>query len=228
MRAEVAEWLPGLFSGAPCGWMGFDVQRLRAGRGEVVTMKAGEIAVLIRPCRRGGLPGRILHDVYFGWNPRPVRELRLSVTLRQSGAPVVEVFGAAVQWLAPGCYRGWLASRFLPDAVTLWQWAQAKPSEPERRRVFEATGAAIRNLYDCGGRHPDLNLSNVLVQPPGSVPRIVIIDLDRAAAGGGGPKLDAMLERLARSARKLDPDGRCLNVSDLDQIAFAARDRSPG
>lgn len=228
MRPDVAAWLPGVFSGAQDGWSGQGVQRLPGGRGGVVVLDAGDARVIVRPCRRGGLPARVLRDVYFGWNPRPLRELRVSLALREAGAPVVEAFGAAVQWLAPGCYRGWLASRFLPDAVTLWQWVENGPPASERQTVLAATGTAIRQFHACGGRHPDLNLNNVLVQPRGVSPRIVLIDLDRATVHATAEALDAMLQRLARSARKLDPHGSKLDASDLQLIERAARNGAAG
>src|SRR5512139_2475619 len=93
----------------------YPTQPLPGGRGGTMRVTAAGHETVVRPCRRGGLPALVLHDLYFGRRPRPFAELTAMETLRQRGVPVVEVYGAAVHWVGPWWYRGWLVTRFLPD-----------------------------------------------------------------------------------------------------------------
>ena len=206
---------------------GYETRALAGGRGGTRLVRAAGHEVVVRPYRRGGLAARVLHDTYFGWRPRPFRELATLATLRQRGAPVVEVYGAAVQWLLPGCYRGWLVTRYLAGSRTLWEWIAGAPPPLVRARVLAHVGHAIRRLHDTGGRHPDLNLNNILIGPAATragVPEVVFIDFDRAPGKACRRTPQADLARLERSARKLDPAGTRLTAADLDTLraAYAA------
>jgi hypothetical protein len=86
-------------------WHGLSKRTLCGGRGGAFAAVVGGHEVVVRPYRRGGIPARLLRATYCGWHPRPFRELGYSETLRARGAPVVEVYGAAVRWVLPGCYR---------------------------------------------------------------------------------------------------------------------------
>jgi len=198
---------------------------LHGGRGGTRLMSIGEHRVVVRPYRRGGLPGRFVRDLYLGWRPRPFRELIETEALRVRGAPVVEVCGAAVRWVLPGCYRGWLVTRYVDGARTLWQWLAAAPPVAERAAVCAAAGRAVRRLHDCAGRHPDLNLNNLLVSTATGGWQVHLIDFDRPAVArrpGGGDGA-AELARLRRSARKLDPAGRIVTAEDLACLETAYR-----
>jgi len=221
VRADVQSWLVPLLRAARDGWAGYATRPLAGGRGGARIVPVHQ--VVVRPYRRGGLPARLLHDTYFGWYPRPFRELCVLATLHQRGAPVVEVYGAAVAWVTPACYRGWLATRYVDGARTFWEWASAPPpaapSATAGKTVFRDIGRAIRRLHDCGGRHPDLNANNILLAPRAGV---LFLDFDRArlaAANGTPPARD--LDRLWRSLRKLDPQGRWVTAADFDLLRTA-------
>ena len=224
VRSDVREWMLSLLQHVGGPWDGYQTHALAGGRGgTLVVQPPAHEAVVVRPCRRGGLPARILHEVYLGWRPRPLRELRALASLRQAGAPVAEAYGAVVQWLGPVWYRGWLVTRYIPAARNFWDWVGALPSEPERQIVLRQIGKSIRRLHDCGGSHPDLNLQNILVCPQASsVPEIVLIDFDRARVPGKGRRSGRReLARLERSARKLDPQGTRVTTADLELLRLA-------
>ena len=145
--------------------------------------------------------------------------------LRHRRVPVVEVYGAAVRWVGPYWYRGWLATRFVPDAMTFWQWARAPIDAVERARVLRALGVAVRRLHDGGGTHPDLNANNVLIEPaalPGAEPAVTFIDFDRArVTPSGQATAGTELDRLRRSLRKLDPHGQYVSAADFDAVRAA-------
>ncbi|MBI3784812.1 MAG: hypothetical protein HY270_15570 [Deltaproteobacteria bacterium] len=220
VRRDMRDWLLPVLRAAPGGWPGQTLERRRSGRGEVVIVRTDHHDCLIRPYRRGGLPAWVLRTLYFGRCPRPFTELVVTESLRRRGAPVVEVYGAAIQWVVPGCYRGWLASRLIAGAQTLWDWARQKREEKERSAVFGRVGRAIRALHDRNGRHPDLNLNNILIHGDRSSPQVCLIDFDRAQLDGMRPtELDLM--RLERSARKLDAQRVYVTDSDLAVLRSA-------
>src|SRR5262249_33125128 len=143
--------------------------------------------------------------------------------LRRRGAPVVEVYAAMVHWLAPGCYRGSLVTRYVSGACNLWAWAAAAPGEAERAAVFREVGRTLRRLHDSGGCHPDLNLNNFLVCPGSPAPTVLFIDFDRASASVSPRAVAADFARLRRSAGKLDPRGERVTPVDLAVLEAAYR-----
>jgi tRNA A-37 threonylcarbamoyl transferase component Bud32 len=220
VRADVGRWLVPLLRAARDGWAGYATQPLAGGRGGARLVRAH--GVVVRPYRRGGLPARLLRDAYFGWSPRPFHELCVLAALRVSGAPVVEVYGAAVDWRLPGCYRGWLATRYIEAARTLWEWAVATPPVQERAPLWRAVGMAVRRLHDCGARHPDLNANNILLGPTAGVS---FIDFDRAHTSRMHQRgREADLDRLWRSLRKLDPQGQHVTLADFETLTAAYRE----
>jgi len=218
-------WLEPLLRNVECLGAVYPTQPLPGGRGGTVRVHAAGHETVVRPCRRGGLPARLLHDLYFGRRPRPFAELAAMETLRQRGVPVVEVYGAAVHWVGPCWYRGWLATRFVPDALTFWQWACAPGDAAGRARVLRAVGVAVRRLHDGGGTHPDLNANNVLIEPaarPDADPSVTFIDFDRARiAPDGQATPGSELDRLWRSLRKLDPHGQYITAAAFDTVRTA-------
>jgi tRNA A-37 threonylcarbamoyl transferase component Bud32 len=113
----------------------------------------------------------------------------------------------------------------LTAARTLWEWASAAAAPDERAKVLQSVGAAIRRLHDCGGRHPDLNLTNILVQSIDGAPRITLIDFDRGRPAAQPRRAAAAdLARLRRSARKLDPRGVHMTAEDIEAIEAGYRD----
>lgn len=225
VRSDVRDWMVPLLRQAGSDWAGYATRALTGGRGGAIVVQAQRHEVAVRSCRRGGLRAWVLPDTYVGWAPRPFREVRATEALRQRGAPVVEVYGAAVRWLAPGCYKGWVATRYIPEARTFWEWACTAPCAAERVATVRRVGQAIRRLHDCGGRHPDLNLNNILICPALESSMVRFIDFDRSFASGlrwRTPQAD--LTRLRRSAGKLDPEAKFVTPADLERLEAAYRE----
>lgn len=224
VRAEMPAELQAVFAAAASGWPGYHPRAIADGRGGSVVVAPAPRApqLLVRHYLRGGLPAYFVRDLYLGARPRPFRELRLLHSLYDRGAPVPEPYGAAVQWLFPGCYRGWLATRYIDGARTLWRWLRDEsPPAAARRAVFEELGRSIRHVRRLGVRHEDLNLHNILIC--GASNRVVLIDFDRAREGCfEEADLRSELARLRRSARKLDPQGKVVAEDDLSRLACPA------
>jgi 3-deoxy-D-manno-octulosonic acid kinase len=216
VRTDLADELAQVFHAAACDWAGYQPRAIADGRGGsvIVAPAAGEPRILVRRYLRGGLPARFVRDTYMGFRPRPFRELYVMKSLYESGAQVAEPYGAAVQWLFPGCYRGWLATRFVENATTLWKWLRDhSPAAEERRAVLQEVGRSIRQVRALGVWHSDLNLHNILIVPA-AAKRVVLIDFDRARRARD-EDITPELARLRRSARKLDPGGTVVTTEDL-------------
>lgn len=223
VAAETRDWMVPLLLAADTGWPDRASEPLPGGRGGACILRGALRDVVVRPYRRGGWPASCLRDTYIGCAPRPFRELRVTEALRRRGGPVPAVLGAAVRWLAPACYRAWLVTEYVPDSQNLWQWATHHAGAGPTA-AFAAVGRALRRLHETGGRHPDLNLRNILICPSADgtdVPRVLFLDFDRARLDPSRLRpATAELDRLTRSARKLDPTGEC--VTDMHLRALRA------
>src|SRR5271166_1546481 len=80
----------------------------------------GAPEIVARSARRGGLMRFLFIDLYFGLNPRPLRELKVTLEAHRRGIPVAEAMGAMVHWLAPLVYRGFFLTRAI-SGMTLWE-----------------------------------------------------------------------------------------------------------
>jgi len=177
-------------------WQPLEPLPAAKGRGGVGLLRVAGQVLVVRPFRRGGALGAVLHDRYM--RPRRARaELELLAALRAHGVPVV-VPVAAVARRSGAFWRLRLCTEYLDGALPLPAFLAANPAL--RRFTAEAVGSVLHLAFAAGLRHPDLHADNVLCQARGDRVRIVLVDLDRGvivrklAAGSR----DAMLVRLQR------------------------------
>ena len=227
VRAELRAKLLPLLRAAGDDFADAAVVRVPGGRGATVAVRAEGEHFAIRAGRRGGLPGRLVSSLYFGFDPRPFREIAVTAELHKHGVPVVEPCAAAVRWVLPGVYRSWLVTRWVEDARTLWAWAAFERDRMRRESVFVAIGRALLALHDAGATHPDLNLNNILVRERDGRPEILLLDFDRARPPTASVDGAADFGRLRRSARKLDPAGVVVAAAELDLIEATGRAHAP-
>jgi hypothetical protein len=181
-------------------------EAIAAGRGGTYrALLPGGVRAVVRPYRRGGWLARFVHETYVGWRARPLRELVATVEARRRGVAAVEVLAARVE--GGLLYRGVLVTAEVPDAAPLIDALRAAPDAAARAALARSAGTVVGRMHAAGVAHPDLNLTNLLARG-GAV--VAIVDLDRAALvphplGASGRRRN--LRRLARSLRKLDPDG---------------------
>ena len=175
------EAVPGLAFEAPAAGLG-----QAFGRGGV--LRAG--TVVLRPYRRGGLVRHLNAGLYWD-SARFQREFEVHRVLWAAGLPTVEPLGWACRRRLWG-WEGVFLTRFT-EAVP-WPRAWDRPGVlPQLRTLLEA-------LCAWGLHAPDLNATNVLVEPSGS---ILTLDWDRADWSADGQLMARYRERLARSLRKL-------------------------
>ncbi|MEA2626941.1 MAG: 3-deoxy-D-manno-octulosonic acid kinase [Candidatus Binatota bacterium] len=194
-------------------------QRIEGGRGGTTRKATDRGPVVIRVYRRGGAM-RWLGRTYFGPRARPLREFWLLLSARRRSLPVPEPVAAIVErgrWLGIS-YRGVLVMAEAAGAP-LWDVLSAGG----RRDVLPALGRSLRRLHEAGLTHPDLNLRNILVTEDGAGPAFTYVDLDGARLGAA-PNVRTRrrsLQRIRRSARKLDPAGRLVLDEDLGRLERA-------
>jgi 3-deoxy-D-manno-octulosonic acid kinase len=180
--------------------------------------------LFLRHSRRGGLMGSINHDIYFGLNPRPLRELSLAAEAIRRGLPIAEPLGALIEPFARVMYRGAILTRTL-KGMTLWEFVRIDDDPSVRAHVLAQARQAVERIHQGGLFHADLNLHNLFVTHSGESFAVVILDLDKARLYPGplaAPLRQRNLDRLTRSARKLDPTHRLLDDAALN-ILIGAR-----
>jgi hypothetical protein len=221
VRADIERLLRCWATGAlPAG------RSLTGGRGGASAFDlAPHLAVVLRPCRRGGLPGRFNRDLYFGVRPRPFRELVLTEELRRRGVPTPEVLGVAVLWVFPGCYRGAVVSREVTGALNLWRYlCSVEPGQ--RERICGEIAAVTIRMHDAGAVHPDLNLQNYLVKTHERGTEILIIDCDGVRLRPVTPHdRRAAFQRICRSIQRLDANETVLTLPSIQALRGIAAAR---
>jgi tRNA A-37 threonylcarbamoyl transferase component Bud32 len=191
------------------------------GRLRALKLRNGD-TVLIRPYRHGGLFRFLLRGIFFTWPPRPFRELAITEEVRRRGVPTVEVHAGCVKRIWGPFYRGWLVTRELKDGQDLWTAIQnGFVRQTGAEKVFNAVSGSLSGLHREGIYHRDLNLKNILVRRESDGVKGYIIDLDRAMLFlGEVPMIMARrnLERLLRSAHKLDPKQEYFSANERNRF----------
>ena len=118
--------------------------------------------LFVRRSRRGGAMRLLFEDIYFGFQPRPLSELRVAAEAARRGVPLAEPMGAAVQWVAPGLYRGLFLTR-AAAGMTLWEFLRTDDDPSVRAHVLERAREAIETMLRNGLQHADLMRAK---QPP--------------------------------------------------------------
>jgi len=199
-------------------------EAVEGGRGGVQLVPFGEGRLVVRHCRRGGLIGRLLGDLYLG-RGRALREWRVSdaaakgvltprivaLVQRRAFGPLFRADVVSVEVedaIAGGDYLGWFPAAANREVLR------------EKRQIIEAVAAAVRRMHDAGLYHGDLNASNLLLRRAGGKLEVHILDLDRSRMMRrvGPRRRRHELMRLNRSLMKmrLDP----CPIDDEDRLHF--------
>ncbi|MEB2283998.1 MAG: hypothetical protein B6D46_01795 [Polyangiaceae bacterium UTPRO1] len=197
---------------------------LAGGRGAVWIVAADERGRgVLRWYRRGGAVRHLVRDLYFGWTPRPMRELAATQAAIERGVPAPEVLAVRVDRLPCGWYRGAIVTREVRDAVTFAAVLRHETAAVPRGRIVAAVGRAVRDLHARGVRHRDLNANNILVRRHDAGIEVFFIDFDRARVGEtvSSRARARELRRLERSLTKLARGGLPLAAGDLEELRRA-------
>jgi hypothetical protein len=203
-----------------------DGVRLPGGRGATyrVSLEDGE-TVAVRLCRRGGLLGGVLGDLYWGGTPRPFAEVAALEEARRRGVPAPAALGARIDRLRGGWYRGMVVTRYLPGVQPFWE-ALAAAAPADREKLAHAAGQVGRRLCEARVLHADFNLRNCVVRGGGGGFEAFAVDFDRARTADATPPAilwERLVERVERSARRLDPRGEVATAEVMRVLCAAAR-----
>jgi 3-deoxy-D-manno-octulosonic acid kinase len=207
LREALLDATPDVVAGMP----------LAGGRGAVWAVSLGDHERgVLRWYRRGGAVRHLIHDRYFGWTPRPIRELALTEEVIRRGIPAPQVLAARVDRLPWGWYRGAIVTRELTDAATFAEELRRHPDGGIRTDLLTTVGRAVRDLHDRGVHHRDLNATNILVSRRADAWQVAFIDFDRADVHQRvAPRIRRReLRRLERSLLKLARAGMPLGGDD--------------
>jgi 3-deoxy-D-manno-octulosonic acid kinase len=197
---RLGAWLTAPSLETPAG-----AEAIASGRGGAFRARcAGDLRVVVRPCRRGGWIGRVMAATYVGWRPRPWRELAVSLEARARAVPTPAILGVRV--VGRGLYRGAVVTEEALDTMTLAEALREVPPATVRVRLARAAGEAVGRLHGAGVEHADLNLANILVPRRPLDGPALIIDLDGARLRRSPLAVPARrrnLRRLERSWRRL-------------------------
>jgi len=203
-----------------------DRRELR-GRGlaYAVPLPDDETRVVVRHSRHGGLLAPVTGDRFLPPTRAP-HELRAALRLAEAQVPTPEVIAYATYPAGAMFRRSDVATREVVGGTDLGDVLARAGDGAARSAALGATAELLRALERAGARHPDLNVTNVLIVAADGLPaRALVLDVDRVVFGERGDALigAANVRRLLRSARKLRSNGR-ITVSDdeLSGLAVAA------
>jgi hypothetical protein len=190
-----------------------------------VPLPDGETRVVVRHSRHGGLLAPVTGDRFLPPTRAP-HELRTALRLAEAHVPTPEVIAYATYPAGAVFRRSDVATREVVGAKDLADVLARTDDGEARSTALDATAELLRALERAGARHPDLNVTNVLIVATDGVPaRALVLDVDRVVFGARGDARigAANVRRLLRSARKLRSNGR-ITVSDdeLSRLATVA------
>jgi 3-deoxy-D-manno-octulosonic acid kinase len=204
--------------------------RALSGRGIAYAVPLpNDMRVVVRHNRHGGLLAPATGDRFL----RPTRapyELAVSLRLIANGVPTPPIVAYVVYPAGPFLRRTDTASLEIRDSADL-ATLLTEADDTRRHEALDATIRLIALLSQCGARHHDLNVKNVLLASADSrVPRSAftayVLDVDRVEFGRTGDHriTEHNLERFMRSARKWrERYGARADEDDLARVATSVR-----
>ena len=183
----------------------------------------GETRVVVRHSRHGGLLAPVTGDRFLPPTRAP-HELRTALRLAEAHVPTPEVIAYATYPAGAMFRRSDVATREVVGGNDLGDVLARAGDGEARTKALGATAELLRALERAGARHPDLNVTNVLiVATDGLPPRALVLDVDRVVFGERGDVRigAANVRRLLRSAHKLRANGR-ITISDEELSRLAA------
>ena len=183
----------------------------------------GETRVVVRHSRHGGLLAPVTGDRFLPPTRAP-HELRTALRLAEAHVPTPEVIAYATYPAGAMFRRSDVATREVVGGKDLGDVLARAGDGEARTKALGATAELLRALERAGARHPDLNVTNVLiVATDGLPPRALVLDVDRVVFGERGDVRigAANVRRLLRSAHKLRANGR-ITISDEELSRLAA------
>ena len=186
---------------------------LRAGgRGTTMIVSDGTNEFVLRHYIRGGLPGKIVRDLYVWTGERETRsfsEWYLLAKLVKRGLPVPKPVAARYCRKGP-FYTADLLTLRVPGIRSL---ADRILERPGSRAFWRGIGKDIYRFHSAGVYHADLNAYNVQVDEDDSV---FLLDFDRGRLQEPGIWRQKNIARLHRSLVKIKSLDKRLHFSKAE------------
>lgn len=183
-----------------------------AGRGQTLIVSDDSQEFVLRHYLRGGLVGRVVHDVYAWVNEertRPFAEWRMLYKMREMDLPVPRP--VAARYKRSGTfYSADLLTERVPGIEPLSQRIANSSCSPE---FWQSLGAGLQRFHRHGVCHADLNAYNVQI---GANDELWLLDFDRGTLRKPGTWQAKNLARLHRSLKKIRGLERAINWSEND------------
>ncbi|WP_035387177.1 3-deoxy-D-manno-octulosonic acid kinase [Ferrimonas senticii] len=169
-----------------------------SGRNPAMFLAIDHQAYVLRHYYRGGLPGKVIEDVYL-WsgleNTRAYKELKLLEQIQQLGLPACLPVAARLERHGFS-YRADLITKRLDGCVDLVKALSHAPLTPAR---WQQLGQVLAQFHQAGVYHADLNARNILLDEQ----QFYLIDFDQGRIRKPEAKWQqANLARLQRSLQK--------------------------
>jgi len=205
----------------------FDPQWLRSnqfwqgatqGRSQAHFFQYAGVDMVLRHFHRGGLISWVNRDLYLrtgAGNSRALREFDLLREMHTDGLPVPSPVAAQYVPLGP-FYRADIITQRIPNSLPL---QEVLGDRALSSHLWAAIGAHVRDLHDYGVFHSDLNCRNILLD---TNDRIWFIDFDKCEKRVTGAWMQANLDRLHRSLKKLANQSLDLHWHEEDWADFLA------
>lgn len=170
-----------------------------SGRGKTMVVSDGRNEFVLRHYNRGGMPGRIVRDLYIWTGERDTRsfsEWYLLAKLRKKGLPVPRPIAA--RYRRSGMfYRADLLTGKIPGIRSL---AERIIERPGSRDFWRGIGKGLHRFHAAGAYHADLNAYNVQLDQDDN---LYLLDFDRGKLLSPGVWRQKNLARLHRSLQKI-------------------------
>lgn len=171
------------------------------GRGTVYFFKLGEVDVVLRHYKRGGLVAKINDDnfLYSGIeSSRCHKELSVLQLLREANINVPEPIAGRIVKKGP-IYTADIITQVIPNALELHEILQSKSVSED---LWQNIGIEIRKMHDAQICHHDINVKNILLTNNEGINRVHLIDFDKCEVQKGNHWKASNIERLQRSLNK--------------------------
>ena len=182
------------------------------GRGNTLMVSDGCNEFVLKHYLRGGLPGRVVRDIYFWTGENQTRsfaEFTFLARLQKLGLPVP--IPVAARYLRRGpIYRADLLTLRIPDIQSLADRILARPGD---RAFWRGLGTTLHRFHVHGVDHADLNAYNVQIDANDAV---VLLDFDRGQIRDTGIWRQKNLARLHRSLQKVKRLDTRIHFSSAD------------
>jgi 3-deoxy-D-manno-octulosonic acid kinase len=187
---------------SPAGWLHAEpVGGALGSGGRGTTLYVGNVPkqFVLRHYRRGGLPGKLIRDVYV-WtgedDTRPFREWRMLAKMSGFGLRVPRP--AAARYVRHGpFYTADILTLRIPGVRPLSQVIAEKARD---EAYWGSVGADLFEFHAAGVYHADMNAYNVQLD---ARERVWLLDFDKGRLREPGLWQQQTLKRLHRSLRKL-------------------------